>query len=80
MRIKKGTFCSEDTYPLKDITHTNQLRTGSVVREHDGFVGVVYDIYTDTDLSLCLKGYDTKGSMEEREFMSDISTLKLIKY
>jgi len=78
--IKRGVYVTPDTYKTKEITSTKDLRSGSVVLEPDGFVGVVCEIYTDTEVSLCLSKYATKGDMVERDFMTDISTLKLIKF
>jgi len=64
----------------KKITSTIQLRSGSKVLEDDGSVGVVYDIYSETEVSLCIEGYEKKGEMEERDFQTNIKDLKLIKY
>jgi hypothetical protein len=64
----------------KEITHTNQLRCGSKVIEQDGEIAVVYDIYSDKEVSLCLEGYTRKGNMEERDSLTHISELKLLKY
>jgi len=64
----------------KEITSTKQLREGSRVLEKDGYIGVVYMVYSDTKVSLCLADYESKNDMFERDFQTDIKDLKLIKY
>ena len=79
--IKRGVYVEKDKYPTTEITNAAcQLRSGSVVLENDGFVGVVCEIYTGSEVSLCLKDYATKGNMEERDSITNIKDIRLIKF
>lgn len=80
MRVRRGEFAKPGEYKTTRVTHSNQLRSGSAVLEKNGFVAVVYDVYTDTEISLCAEGYHSKGDMVERDGMTDISEIELIKY
>ena len=84
-RIKRGVYVGKDRYPTTEITNAAcQLRSGSVVLEDvstdTGFVGVVCEVYTGSEVSLCLKDYATKGNMQERDFITHISKIRLIKF
>ena len=83
--IKRGVYVEKNKYPTTDITNAAcQLRSGSVVLEDVskelGFVSVVCEVYTGSEVSLCLPKYATKGDMVERDSITNISEIKLIKF
>ena len=61
------------------LENTIGLKSGDKVIESDGNVGVIYDIYSHTKVSLCIEGYDEVGDMVERDSLTDVRTLKLKK-
>ena len=58
-----------------------QLRSGMEVIESDGNVGVVYQVYSNNKVSLCLEGYEGRGDddMCERDTLIPIENLRLPK-
>lgn len=49
--------------------------SGDIVIEKDGNKAVVYEVYNETECSLCINGYDTIGDMAERDSLTLISDL-----
>jgi len=51
------------------------MKQGDIVTELDGSRGVVHTVYSETHVSLCLKGYDKYGDMVERDWQTPIEDL-----
>jgi len=58
-----------------------ELRSGMEVIEKDGEIGVVYQVYSNDKVSLCLDGYEGRGDedMCERDDLTFIEDLRLPK-
>ena len=58
-----------------------QLKSGMEVVEKDGYIGVVYHVYSPTEVSLCLVGYEgrDKEDMHERDWKTNIEDIRIPK-
>lgn len=51
------------------------MKSGDIVLDKNGNRRVVYQMYSETECSLCIEGYDTYGDMVECDDVINISDL-----